>query len=177
MVLDDSLLTRAKDAGSKAAEADRAALLARADYHTAIRRLHLAGGSLREIAEALTLSHQRVQQIVDAAGGTWWRRVWRTRSVKRDAACTFCARPPSEVKKLVAGPNVYLCDVCAAQAGRALSQGGRAGFAVTRKRNEARCSFCGKRSAADRAVMSGAEASVCDACLVICGEIMEGAAR
>jgi hypothetical protein len=176
-VLDDSLLTNAKNAGAKAAEADRAALLARADYHTAIRRLHLAGGSLREIAEALSLSHQRVQQIVDAAGGSWWRRVWRTRSVKRDAACTFCAQPPSEVKKLVAGPNVYLCDACAAQAEKALLLGSRAGFAVTHKRNEARCSFCGKRSSADRAVVSSADASVCEGCLVVCGEIMAGAAQ
>ena len=32
-----------------------------------IRRLHAAGGSLREIAERFRLSHQRVHQIVDAA--------------------------------------------------------------------------------------------------------------
>jgi hypothetical protein len=174
MVLDDSLLANARNASAKAAEAERAALLARADYHTAVRRLHLAGGSLREIAEALALSHQRVQQIVDAAGGTWWRRVWRTRGSKRDAVCTFCTRPPSEVKKLVAGPNVYLCDACASQAHKALTHGNRAGFTVTRKRNEARCSFCGKRSGREKAVMAGEEAAVCDACLVLCGEIIAG---
>ncbi len=39
---------------------------ARADYQHAIRRLHAAGGSMREIAEVLGLSHQRVHQIVDA---------------------------------------------------------------------------------------------------------------
>ncbi len=38
---------------------------ARADYNDAVRRLHAAGASLREIAENLGLSHQRVHQIVD----------------------------------------------------------------------------------------------------------------
>ena len=38
---------------------------ARADYGHAIRRLHAEGGSLREIAENLGLSHQRVHQIVE----------------------------------------------------------------------------------------------------------------
>jgi hypothetical protein len=43
---------------------------ARADLHYAIRSLHAAGGSMREIAQAVGLSHQRVHQIVDADGGT-----------------------------------------------------------------------------------------------------------
>src|SRR5262245_34430215 len=94
MTLDEELLRKAKDAGSKLAEAERQVLMNRADYHTLVRRLHLAGGSLREIAQALTLSHQRVQQIVEGAGGSWWQKIWRTRNVKRDAICTFCERPP-----------------------------------------------------------------------------------
>src|SRR2546425_707069 len=82
--------------GARFAEAERQALLARGDYHTVVRRLHLGGGSLREIAQALGLSHQRVQQIVKGAGGSWWQRVWRTRMVGRDAVCTFCDRSSSE---------------------------------------------------------------------------------
>ena len=79
MVLDRDLLARATAAGNELAEAERKALLSRAEYHTAIRRLHLGGGSFREIAQALALSHQRVQQIVNEAGGSWWSRVWRMR--------------------------------------------------------------------------------------------------
>jgi hypothetical protein len=55
----------------------QAAERARTDYHHAIRRLHAAGGSLREIAEALRLSHQRVHQIIDETAEPrrpWWRR-------------------------------------------------------------------------------------------------------
>src|SRR2546425_3047307 len=110
MALDHDLCENAKAAGARFAEAERQALLARADYHTAVRRLHLAGGSLREIAQALSLSHQRVQQIVNVAGGSWWRRVWRTRNMTRDLVCTWCDRPSSEVAKLIAGPKVFICE-------------------------------------------------------------------
>jgi len=44
-------------------EAERA----RVDFHHGLRRLHAAGGSLREIADRFALSHQRVHQIVDTA--------------------------------------------------------------------------------------------------------------
>ncbi len=172
MVIDSQLLEKAKLAGSNVAAADRHALLARAEYHTAVRRLHLAGGSLREIGEALGISHQRVQQIVDAAGGSWWQRVWRTRAAKRDAVCTFCGRPPSEVDKLVAGPNVYACDACVADAERALARGDTASFTVARKEARAACSFCDKRASRERSVVVGRNASFCADCLKMCGEIV-----
>src|SRR6187399_2867462 len=118
MTLDPDLLRTARAAADRLADAERDALLARADYHTTVRRLHLRGGSLREIATALAVSHQRVQQIVSAAGGSWWRRMWRTRRVTPDAVCTWCGRPPSEVAKLIAGPRVYICDGCVESAER-----------------------------------------------------------
>jgi hypothetical protein len=40
----------------------------RISYHQSIRRLHAGGASMREIAEALGLSHQRVHQIVNGGG-------------------------------------------------------------------------------------------------------------
>jgi len=41
MTLDESLLTHARTEAEKLAEAERQALVARAEYHTAIRRLHV----------------------------------------------------------------------------------------------------------------------------------------
>ncbi len=124
-------------------------LLARAEYHTAIRRIHLAGASLREIAQALSLSHQRVQQIVSGAGGSWWRRLWRNRHVRPDAVCTWCERPPSEVAKLIAGPNVCICDACVESAERVVRRSSASGpFAPA--------------------------GHVCTDCLRVCREILDG---
>ena len=178
MVLDHDLLEKAKSAGDRLAEAERLALTARADYHTAVRRLHLAGGSLREIAQALAVSHQRVQQIVDVAGGSWWRRVWRTRNVTRDAICTWCDRPPNEVSKLIAGPNVYICDACVAMAESAHSGATRSAGDLKRAKEgtKGRCSFCNKKRSATRSLVTGPAANICGECLRICREILDGRA-
>jgi hypothetical protein len=167
MPLDPGLLDRARAAGRQLAEAERAALLARADYHTAIRRLHLAGASLREIAGTLSLSHQRVQQVVTAAGGSWWR-VWRRRSAEKDAVCSWCERPPSEVSRLIAGPNVYICDSCVDIADRALNS------TATRPGRGARprCDFCRKRETDSRRLVTG-RANVCAECLAVCRDILD----
>ena len=160
-----TLLAQAKAAGATLAEAERQVLLSRADYHTAIRRLHLAGGSVREIADALSMSHQRVQQIVSAAGGSWWQ-LWRSRRVKRDAVCTWCERPPSEVAKLIAGPNVFICDTCVAAAERQLKGTSRAPSASRS------CAFCSRRANKARSLAYGTN-SICSDCLRVCREILD----
>src|SRR5438128_11898930 len=102
LMMNQELLERARAAQAAVAEAERQALLSRGVYHVAVRRLHLAGGSLREIAQALGISHQRVQQIVEVAGGSWWSLMWRTRTVRAGAMCTLCDRPSDAVYKLIA---------------------------------------------------------------------------
>lgn len=177
MTLQSALLEKAKATGAELAESERRALLARGEYHTAIRRLHLAGGSLREIAKALSLSHQRVQQIVAASGGSWWRRAWRTRHVGRAAMCTWCGRPASEVSKLVAGPNVFICDACVELASAALDDAW--GTGTLRRATDGakeRCSFCNKRSHRERALAIGPAANICSECLRICRDFMDGRA-
>jgi hypothetical protein len=177
MTLDPDLIARARVAAAALADADRAALQTRAEYHTAIRRLHLGGGSLREIAQALSLSHQRVQQIVSAAGGSWWQRVWRSRKIGPDAACTWCARPAADVDKLIAGPHVYICDACVRAAERAATgeSTGVGEFALARKDKRApaaRCAFCSRRAGQERSLISAPPGYLCTDCLRICGDIL-----
>lgn len=167
--LNDELLQAARRTADGLAEADRQALVARAEHHTAVRRLHLAGGSLREIAEALSLSHQRIQQIVVGSGGSWWRRAWRTRGTIRDAVCTWCSRPPSEVRKLVAGPNIYICDDCVVEAEKALP---KLRSVKAKRLARVRCNFCRRLNDGNRLVVPGETANVCDDCLRICREFM-----
>ncbi len=69
MTLDQATLTTAQEARDRLLELQHSAEVARVDYHHTIRQLHAAGGSLREIAEALGLSHQRVHQIVEPVDG------------------------------------------------------------------------------------------------------------
>src|SRR5438270_13134756 len=176
MALDGELLKKAEQAGAALLEAERSAQLARAEHHAAIRRLHLAGASLREIAAALGLSHQRVAQIVEGAGGSWWQRIWRSRNARRDAVCTFCARPPSEVKKLIAGPAVFLCDGCVELAERTLAGQRPTALQPAPPGSRARCSFCGKRRATGRPLIVSPESSACGKCLALCRQILDNRA-
>ena len=36
-------------------------------------------------------------------------------------ACSFCGKTAAEVSKLVAGPSIFICDVCVAEAHRIMS--------------------------------------------------------
>jgi hypothetical protein len=67
-MLDPELLKQAKTERDKLVDLQHDVERARSDYHHSIRRLHGAGASLREIADELGLSHQRVHQIVDVSG-------------------------------------------------------------------------------------------------------------
>ena len=176
MTIDQELCKKAQDAYSRLAEAERRAQVARGDYHHYVRRLHLAGASLREVAQALDLSHQRVQQIVTVAGGSWWQKVWRSRTVKRDTVCTFCDRPPRDVEKLLAGPNVYICDSCVDAAEKSMTgthPGGRHPLVPAKPRSKALCSFCSKPGAKDRALLTGPAANICAECLAVSRQILD----
>jgi ClpX C4-type zinc finger len=148
--VDKDLLTAARAAGERFAAAERETDIARTEYHHAVRRLHLAGASLRDVAQALGISHQRVQQIVQANGGTWWSFVWRGRRVKPDMICSFCGLPSAQVAKLIAGPKVYICDACVGAAEQVLQGDMSKESARTRMEmmpftSKVRCSFCGQR--------------------------------
>jgi hypothetical protein len=182
--VDEELLAEAKRAEQRLIEAEHAAEVARAEFHRAVRRLHLSGASLREIAAGLHLSHQRVHQIVEAAGGA---RRWGKRSRPRpELVCSFCGRPQRKTRKLVAGPGVYICEKCvelaeavigsqqAAETALGLLQPVPAG-ALRR-----RCSFCGKHrhqvtglatTVENPAGEYAGDAAICGECLNLCREI------
>jgi ClpX C4-type zinc finger len=174
MAIDTELLAEASRAEERLIEAECGVEVARADFHRAVRRLNLGGASLREIASALGLSHQRVHQIVEGAGGG---RRWRKR---RDAngsrVCSFCGRAQLKARPLVAGPGVYICESCVGVAGQVISTGAAARtaavtvVAVAADRRE-RCSFCGKRRAQVEGLASTGDALICSNCLKLCEEI------
>jgi ClpX C4-type zinc finger len=186
--MDDKLLAEARQAQERLIDAERDVEVARAEFHRAVRRLHLHGASLRELAPALGLSHQRVYQIVEEAGGSrrWLRRP-EVRRPHRDMvlACTFCGKTQKQVRKLIAGPGVYICEGCVSLARGVISSGNAAATrlgplnAASEQDSKLKCSFCGK----DRAQAGGLVvltagtprkivAGICPECLDLCDEIV-----
>lgn len=192
MGLDSDLVRDAEAARGRLIAAQHTAEQAKADYHHAIRRLHAAGGSLREIAEALRLSHQRVHQIIDQCEGPtprWWQRRGRRRQEPVAAAlCSFCGRSREECAKLIAGPGLCICDWCVGRAARLASGAtavdqAEAPLRVEPSGSPARCSFCGKPTGRGRGLVAGGLASapggklgkeprICSQCLRLCEEIL-----
>lgn len=185
--IDPNLLGNARAAAAKVIEADKELQVAKAEYHAEVRRLHLAGASLREIAAALGISHQRVQQIVDDAGGSWWTKVWRNRaSLLRDTRCSFCTKTRAEVDKLISGPDLFICDGCVKHAERVVkTRAAHAAFHLVPATDRAKCSFCGERQGANRkkpsagasdeprGMVTGASRHVCTECLRLCRGILD----
>jgi len=176
--LDEWLLEEARQARGYLIDAEHDAEVARAEFHRAVRRLHLHGASL------LQLSHQRVHQIVEAAGGARrWRRRERT---TLELHCSFCGRAQRKTRKLVAGPDVYICESCVERAASVIASGRSDQTTlspltpVPPAEKSRRCSFCGKH----RHQLSGlataehnphgklnTDAAICSDCLTLCREI------
>jgi ClpX C4-type zinc finger len=186
MALDPTSVALARSARDRLIRLQNEAELAQVEYQHAIRRLHASGGSLREIADELGLSYQRVHQIVDVGAGKG-----AVKASKAHAACSFCGAHGDQVLRLIAGPGVFICDVCVDLAAEVVdtcvdgtSERTRL-IAVDRADAKARCSFCGKRrerleglaEAPDRPPagkfgrQSGA-VRICNDCLSLCREIL-----
>ena len=197
--MNSELLTEARQAQERLIDAERDVEVARAEFHRAVRRLHLHGSSLRELAAGLGLSHQRVHQIVEEAGGSRrWIRIRdggqsRGRAHQQQLSCTFCGKPQNKVRKLIAGPGVFICGGCVTLARHVIADA----VTVTTERGpihvvpeqqpRARCNFCGKQrdqvagQAAIPILATGkapaGHAVICDECLNLCDEIITDEAK
>jgi hypothetical protein len=168
--LDRDLLAQAEAAMERVAALERDVDVAKADVRHAVRRLQLAGGSVRSIGKAIGMSHQRVQQLLESVDdGRGWKR--RGRSAKQ-LACSFCGRDHTAVAKLIAGPNVHICDECVADARRAIRGATPAGWSTT----TAACRFCGKEPGTSTPSAAHDDARICHDCLGLCDEILAGEA-
>jgi hypothetical protein len=188
MAVDQALLQQATRARERFVAAQHEADRAQVSYQHAIRGLHASGASLREIAEALGLSYQRVHQIVDPTSGKG-----ALKDAAAGAVCAFCGREDVDARRLIAGPGLFICQRCVDLAAEVLAEGqdrcddGRTTIASVHGADaKARCGFCGKRrshvggmvEAPTRpAVGKGARrrrsgVRICAACVALCGEII-----
>jgi hypothetical protein len=180
MAVDQILLAEASAAADQVTELEDQLEAARAEYRRKVRGLHLAGASMREVAEVLGISHQRVHQIIEDGGVRRWRRR-RDQEPTAQRLCSFCGREQRQVRKLVAGPGVYICDPCILAA-VGVSASGRPAknpkLQPVAGRSRLSCSFCGKPRIEVQALVcapargESTRPTVCDECLGLCGEIL-----
>jgi len=180
MPVDQNLLTEACAAAGRITELEDQLEGAKAEYRRTVRRLHLAGASMREVAEALGISHQRIHQIIEDGGVRRWRRR-RPEEPEAQRVCSFCGRQQRQVRKLVAGPGVYICDPCI-MAAVGVTASGRPAKDPTLQPVPASsllpCSFCGKARIQVHALVAAPAGeehkalAICNECLGLCGEIL-----
>jgi hypothetical protein len=189
-MIEEQLLRQAAQARDHLIELQHEADRAQVSYQHAIRRLNAAGATLREIADALGLSYQRVHQIVDVSTG---KGALKNSSTDVTGVCGFCGTPQQHARNLIAGPGISICSRCVDLAGEVAAEGVRRSDEHTTLASvqagdaKAHCGFCGKR----RAQVSGmAEAPlqpstgkgsrgrrdrhgvrICAECLLLCEEI------
>lgn len=182
--VDEKLLAGLRQARERLIHAEQAAEAARAEFRGAVHRLVVHGSRSGDVAAALGLSHQQLDELVQGAGGSG--REDRASTPGNDLACSFCGRSQHEVRKLIAGPGCYICEACVGLTEGVASAGSPARtrlgpvHAVPERDERAQCSFCGKHRClvaglaaqpAETSLASG-PAGICTECLSLCNEII-----
>jgi hypothetical protein len=177
--VDEMLLGEARRAQEQLTQAEHSAEVARAEFHRAVHRLVMHSSSLRDVAVALGLDDGQLHEIIQAAAALG-------RSYPPGLACRFCGAGQRAVRKLIAGPGVYICDGCVGRAGGVIRSGQAAVtqlgsvHALPEQDKLACCSFCDKyRDQVTGLVAVLAEAgdeipgpAICVECLSLCEEIV-----
>lgn len=195
MPVDERLLAEAQRAAAQITEAQREVDTARGAFQRSVRALYLEGGSMREIADGLNLSHQRVHQLLDlpappaGASGSAGGRAGKRRGRRGAAPCSFCARTQDQVLKLICGAgSVAICNDCVALGVSAVRHSATATdsrVTLATQPRPGQCPFCGKHtgpsvpgSGTDEElsliVAPGTVAAICGECLDLCVDIIDG---
>ena len=94
-------------------------------------------------------------------------------------SCSFCGSNQKQVKKLIAGPGVYICDSCISRVHAVIAGPGPTVSTpiatiqqVDAEAGAAQCSFCGKHRDQVAAMASAGDPIICDQCLGLCDEIL-----
>lgn len=108
-MLNPALLAAARRRQDELGSVENRLSSARARYVRAVLNLHLAGATLREIAGALNISHQRVHQIVTKESRTIQAGLRRRSS---SVSCALCDAPEGPRRLLLHGPRHCVCSEC-----------------------------------------------------------------
>lgn len=191
MTLDEDILRDVEAAREHLESLEDKAYEARATLHQSIRRLHATGASLREMAIALGMSHQRVHQIIGTDGIVEVEPSAVTdvsplpvpapaqspavAVTAGEDSCSFCGAPRRELDKLLAAPGpVFICGGCVGKANLAVQNRSAAGFRSVAVDEDATCSFCGNGSAVGGVMAESERGSprICSRCTETCRRLV-----
>ena len=100
--------------------------------------------------------------------------------------CSFCGKTSQEVRKLISGPTVYICDECIKLSNKIIAEKAQRTdlapdeTASPPKRQEGAkesggllcCSFCGKNQRKVKTLIAGPTVYICDECIGLCNDII-----
>jgi len=100
--------------------------------------------------------------------------------------CSYCGKSHREVRKLIAGPTVYICDECIKLCKHILAEEAQRAdrtpdetTSPPKKPEGAKesgrtlcCSFCGKSQREVKSLIAGPSVYICDECICLCNDII-----
>ncbi len=140
----------------------------------AVLLFYLSDLTYSETADALGIELGTVRTRLHKARWTLRRHLWavyKEHSLSmpgrhKQYTCLFCSQPHRAVRRMIAGPNGAICDVCVARCTAILAE-------VDRSPARSRCSLCGTGNAeVRRMVMGSSNATICHECASRCTAIL-----
>lgn len=183
MTLDEAILRDVQATRETLEQLEDQTYEARAEFHQSIRRLHAAGGSMREIASALGLSHQRVHQIVGEDG------IVEVEAASTELAplptagtvattpepdrCSMCGAQRQVVDQMLAAPGpVFICSGCVTEARRVVHGGSSATMSLVAADAPVECTFCRNDTATMGRMAGAGGVNICARCVATCDRML-----
>jgi hypothetical protein len=118
--------------------------------------------------ELLQIGTALEETLKRAIGDEWDKHIPKFEDVSKAASCSFCAKSQSEVRKLVAGPSVHICDECIVLCNNILA--GETDSAETNKskakaQENGLCGICMEERESDELIFLPHAAYMCASCL------------
>lgn len=86
--------------------------------------------------------------------------------------CSFCGKSQYEVKRLAAGPSVFICDECSDLVRDVFADEARNEIADGKVTTHRKCSFCGKLESEVKKIVSGPDGAICNECIELTTDVM-----